>query len=330
MFTTAFDPRATFRIEKAPPKQAWFIDGASGSHIWADRYDGSYEEIFDLQDEILEKIVAALEINLTGRDRDRVKHKSTSNVEAYDLFLRGRTKYYALTPDSWAVAGDLFQQAIDLDPEFADPYTFISFMQFSSWLFLWPGVTGDLTDALTGAEKAVAIDDRSGIARTMLGWIQLWTGEHELAISNLERGLELDPTNAECYTYLAEALNYAGDPERGMEMARKAMENDPMLPPNCLFHFGHSHYLLGRFDEAVEIISRALKGVPQFPPGHMILAAVYVELGQMEAARKEIDILGDLAPKYTVEEIGRRYPHRPPEVKARLLDALSKAGLRQN
>ena len=155
-------------------------------------------------------------------------------------------------------------------------------------------------------------------------------GEHDLGIASLESSVELDPTNAEGYAYLAEGLNYAGDPERAVEMTHKAQEYDPILPPNCQFHLGHSYYLLGKFDEAAEIISSALKLAPEFPPGHVILAAVYTELDQLDAAENEIEILRESVPQYTVAEISRIYPHRPAEVKARLLEALSKAGMRQN
>jgi TolB-like protein len=309
---------------------AQLIDGITGSHIWADRYDGSYEQIFDLQDEILEKIVAALEVNLTGRDRDNITHRSTVNTEAYDLLLRGRTKFYAMNPAAFMQARDLFQQAIDIDPEFADAYVYLSFIEMVGWLFILPDLGDDLREAHRLAEKAIALDDRLGMARTQLGWIQIWMREYDLGIANLERGVEIDPTNAEGYAYLAEGLNYAGDPERAVEMTRKAQEYDPVLPPNCQFHLGHSYYLLGKFNEAAETISGALKLAPEFLPAHIILAAVYTELGQMDMAEKEIEIIGNLLPEYTVAEIDRIYPHRPTEVKSRLLGALGQAGMRQN
>ena len=320
-------------VRKAGDKiriNAQLIDAGSGGHLWAQRYDGNMEDIFALQDEITAKIVSALEVNLTGEDRDQPKQRSTVNIEAYDLFLRGRTKFYNMTPDAFMEAGDLFQQAIDLDENFVAPYTFISFINIAGWIFLWPDFSGDLADALIYAEKAVAIDGQSGMAYTQLGWTQLWMGEYDLAIANLERGVELDPTYSEGYAYLAETLNYAGDPERAVEITRKALENDPMLPPNCLFHLGHSYYLLGKFDEAAETITGAMKVVPEFPPGHLILAAVYTELDRIEAAAQEIKILSELVPKYTVEVVGHRYPHRPPAVKARLLEALGKAGMRRS
>ena len=309
---------------------AQLIDGASGSHVWADRYDGDLEDIFDLQDEILAKIVAALEVILTQQDSHRPKHRATANIDAYDLFLRGRTRFYALTPSALSEARDLFRQAIEIDEKFAEPYIFISFIHFSGWIFLWPDFSGDLADALSYAEKAVEIDGMSGRARANLGWMQLWTGQHDEAIANLERGVDLDPGNAESYAYFAETLNYAGEPERAVEMTRKALENDPMLPPNCQFHLGHSYYLLGKFDEAAEIISGALKIAPEFPPGHLVLAAVYAEMGRMDAAASEVGILSELAPAYSLEEVARLYPHRPPAVKERFLAALGKAGMRPN
>ena len=307
---------------------AQLIDGASGGYLWADRYDGDLKDIFDLQDEILDKIVAALEVNLTRRDNERIKYRSTDNVNAYDLFLKGRTKFYAMTLDTFIEADRLFQQSIELDENFVPPYTFLSFMQCSRWLFMWPGLSGDLADALAYAEKAIAIDGLSGMARTRLGWTRLWMGQHDAAIANLEPGVELDPANAEGYAYLAEALNYAGEPERAVDMTHKALENDPMLPSNCQFHLGHSYYLLGNFDEAADAISRALNATPEFPPGHVVLAAVYSELGQMDAAANEVEILGAAAPAYSLKEIARLYPHRPPAVKEQLLAALGKAGMR--
>jgi tetratricopeptide (TPR) repeat protein len=267
---------------------------------------------------------------LTRRDNQRVKQRSTDNVDAYDLFLRGRTKFYTMTLDGHEAAGRLFQQAIERDKNFVPPLTYLSFMQCSHWLFMWPGQQGNLADALAYAEKAVAIDAGSGMARTRLGWTQLWMRQHEIAIENLRRGVALDPTNGEGYAYLAEALNYAGRPERAVEMTQKALENDPMLPPNCQFHLGHSYYLLGKFAAAAETISGAMKLMRNFPPGHLVLSAVYCELGQMSAAANEIEILRDLTPNYSIKQIDRLYPHQLAAVKQRFLDTLGTAGMRQD
>jgi TolB-like protein/Flp pilus assembly protein TadD len=308
---------------------AQLIDGISGSHIWAERYDGDLADIFDLQDEIRDKIVAALEVNLTQQDSDRSKHRATVNIAAYDLFLRGGTKFFTMSPDGFVEAEQLLRQAIETDGNSALPYNYLNFIRLAGWIFIWPDQSGGLDGALAYAEKAIALDDKLGMARTQLGWTQLWMGRHDAAIANLERGVELDPANAEGYAYLAETLNYTGEPERAVEMTQKALENDPMLPPNCQFHLGHSYYLLGRFEEAAETISGALKIVPEFPAGHLVLAAVYSELGQLEAAATEIEILSELTPEYSVKEIDRIYQHRPAAVKQRFLAALGKAGMRQ-
>jgi TolB-like protein len=306
---------------------AQLLDGASGNHIWADRYDGDLDDIFDLHDGILAKIVSALEINLTGRGSHKPGRRATEDVDAYDLFLRGRTRYHSFTPAALMEAHSLFEEVIETDEKFAAPYVLISMIQFAGWLFMWPEFSNDVADALRYAEKAVEIDDNSGRAYANLGWIQLWAGVHENSLANFERGVALDPANAENHAYYAETLNYLGEPDQALERIQKAIEYDPMLPPNCLFHMGHSYYLLGRYDEAVETISSALKMVPGFPPGHLVLAAVFVELGNVAAAANEIEILGQIAPLYTQKEIARLYPHNPPAVKQRLLAALGEAGL---
>ncbi len=306
---------------------AQLIDGTTGSHIWADRFDGDVEDIFDLQDDIMKEIVAALEVRLTGQERLESKARSATDFEAYDLFLRGRARFYAFTPEGMQEAGQLFQQSIDRDPGFVPPYTYLSFIVLAGNVFAIAGAEDSLEKALEIAEKAAEIDPTSGMAYTRIGWTQAWMGDHDKAIANMKKGVALDPSSAESLAYLAEVYNYAGDPERALELNKKAVENDPLLPANFQFHFGHSYYLLGRYEEAAEACAAAAKFMPEFPPAFMILAATYAELGRPDDARRMIDHLAQLVPSYSVQEVARLYPHQPPEVKERLLEGLRQAGM---
>jgi len=318
-------------VRKAAEKvriNAQLVDSSTGSHLWAERYDGSLEDIFALQDEITGQIISGLEVNLTAAERKRTGHKFTSNVDAYDLFLRGRTEFYRFTETDNAEAKRNFERAIELDPNFAAAYAYLSIAYMCDWQYLWPGHGDDLDQALELAQKAVALDDALGMVHTRLGWIHLFRGEHDKAIACLERGVALDPNDAEVYAYFAEALNYSGDPEKSIALTEKAMRFDPLLPPNCAFHLGHSYYLLRRYDDAEMMIRSAIDRAPALPVAHLFLAVVYSEIDRVHEAAAEIETVLKLVPGYTLAVINQMFPYRSAEVKNRFLEGLRKAGIK--
>ena len=316
-------------VRKAAGKvriNAQLVDSTTGSHLWAERYDGSLEDIFALQDEITAKIVSGLEVKLTAVERKRTGHKLTSNVDAYDLFLRGRTEIHRFTESDNAEAKRNFERAIELDPDFAAAYAYLSLAHMLGWQYLWPG--NDLDLALEFAQEAVALDDALGMAHTRLGWIHLFRGEHDKAIASLERGVALDPNDAEAYAYFAEALNYSGDPEKSVQLMKKALRFDPLIPPNCAFHLGHSYYLLRRYDDAIAMIRSAIDRTPAFPVAHLFLAVVYSEIDRVQEAAIEIETVLKLLPGYTLAVVNQMFPYRSAEAKSRFLEGLRKAGLK--
>lgn len=317
-------------VRKAAGKvriNAQLVDSTTGSHLWAERYDGSLEDIFALQDEITAKIVSGLAVNLTAVERKRTEHKFTSNVDAYDLFLRGRTEIYRFTETDNAEAKRNFERAIELDPNFAAAYAYLSFAHMVGWQYLWPGHGDDLDLALEFAQKALALDDALGMAHTRLGWIHLFRGEHDKAIASSERGVALDPNDAESYAYFAEVLNYSGDPEKSIQLMEKALRFDPLIPPNCAFHMGHSYYLLRRYDDAETMIRSAIDRTPAFPVAHLFLAVVYSEIESLQEAAVEIENVLKLIPGYTLAVVNQMFPYRSAEAKNRFLEGLRKAGL---
>jgi hypothetical protein len=126
---------------------AQLIDGTDGSHIWAERYDGNMAEIFDFQDDIREQIVSALQLSLTPTERALVNRKSTNSVEAYDLYLKGRANFYRFTPVHLPEAVKCFEDAIEIDPDFADAYGYLSYCHFSGWVQMYAGFEDSLERA---------------------------------------------------------------------------------------------------------------------------------------------------------------------------------------
>ena len=308
------------RVEDRVRVTVQLIDATTGGHVWGERYDRDLGDIFVLQDEITENVVTALEIRLTKGEQEHLGRRYTDNVEAYDLYLRGREHQLRGTR-GYDQARQLFEQAIELDPEFAAAYAELS---FAHWNFL--KVKG-LEQTFEAAQKAVALDDSLPLAHTRLAWAYLRKRQHEQAISEAKRAIELDPNYAEGYSILGEILNSAGRPEEGIDFVKKAMRLDPHYPASYLFRLGQSYYMIGQNQKAIEVLERARDRNPDAKPPHMHLIILYAEAGQMDKVQAELEAILRLIPNESVqleEKICAYITGGPLE---RFLDGLREAGM---
>lgn len=306
---------------------AQLIDGADGRHIWAERYDGNMAEIFDFQDAIREQIVSALQVSLTPADRALTERKPTESVEAYDLLLKGRANFHRYTLEHTLEAIKCLETAIEIDPNFADAYGYLSYCHFRGWVQMLPGFDNNLDRANELAERAVALDGTSAFALARLGFIQAWLHRYDIAIENLEKALDLAPNDAEVYATFGQVLNFWGDPERALEMLKKAFRLDTLAPPVWEHQVGHSHLLLRQYDEALASLHRAVERAPTFPPTYVHLACAYVELDRLNDARETIKAVLEIIPKFSLKNVARIFSaYRIDEDRDRLLDAFRKAG----
>jgi TolB-like protein len=306
---------------------AQLIETATGGHVWAERYDGSLDDIFAVQDEITDKIVAALQIRLTPREAAVAQHRITDSVEAYELYLKGRAEFNRYNPEGTSAAERLLEQAIDIDPEFAAAYAALSGVLQQGWSFVFPGFEDELERMLELAQRAVELDDTMGLTHARLGWALIFVGRHEEAIASFERAVELEPNAAETYIWFCETLNYAGDPVRGLDMIRRSMELDPVVSGAVPLIEGHSLYLLRDYDAAIDRFNLAMALAPGFPLPHLFLGIVYSELGRTEEAAAQIAVLHEAMPAHILDVLVERLPHRDAESKRRMRDALELAGM---
>ena len=303
---------------------AQLIDAASGGHLWADRYDGDMDDIFSLQDEITARIVSALRVSLGESERQRTDRKPTEDMEAYDLFLRGRAAMYPPSRESNVRARDLLEKSVQRDPNFAEAHAILAHMYLHAWIFGW---SDELTieRALETANRAVALDDNLAIAHARLGWIQTINGNHDSAFRELKRAIASDPGDGDGHHWLGETLNFMGDPEGAIESTKEAMRLSPHLHGA---HLGHSNYLLRRYDVAIATLKEGIARGPGFPMNYVYLAAVYGELGRIDEARAEVANARDVFPDLTLEVARQRIaPYRRQSDADRLIDNLRKAGL---
>ena len=264
---------------------AQLIDAATGFHLWAQRYDRDFEDIFALQDEIVHAIVAALEVRLTARERAGIERRYTDNLEAYDLFLQAREGFWRRTQEGAAQARTSLERAIVLDPKFAAAHALLADIYRSEWWYGWRDDEDALDRALELARRGVALDDGLPFAHMFLGWIHLWRKEHDQAIAEAKRCLALDPNNAEGHVRLGHMLDLAGRPAEGLPLIETAMRLDPHYPSMYLFWLGHAFHSLERYDEAVAAYRRAISRSPDFLSARLFLAAACAQQGRMEEAR---------------------------------------------
>lgn len=304
---------------------AQLIETATGGHVWADRYDGSLDDIFTLQDEITEKIVAALQVSLTMQEAAQPRQRVTDNVEAYELYLRGRREWHRLDPEGTLAAVHLMRDAIKIDPDFAAAYALLSGALQHGWTFAFPGFDDAFDQLLDAAQRAVELDDGLALAHARLGWALIFYGRHEEAITSFERAIALGPFDAETHLWFTEALNYAGDPARGARMGARAFELEVAAPGVFYLCVGHSHYLLRDYDEAVELLTGAIARTPGFPLPYLLLGIVYFEMGRIDDAVEQFDRLHDSLPSHVLDIVVDRLPYCDDEPKGRIREALKQA-----
>jgi len=255
---------------------AQLIDASQNYHVWTQRYDRPLKDIFALQDEIVQKIVTTLRLQLSLQEQGYIVRKHTDNLEAYDYLLRGLEPFFRITPATNAQARQMFEKAVALDPQYAEAYALLGFTYYLEWVLFWSADPQTLERALALAQQAVALDDSLPVAHSVLGTIYALKQQYEQAIAEGERAIALDPNNAVSYAGQALTLNNAGRPEDALRMMEQAMRLNPHYPPFYLHILGGAYSLTGRYTEAVAAEQEFLSRNPNHPYGRLILALSYL------------------------------------------------------
>ncbi|MCP4203603.1 MAG: adenylate/guanylate cyclase domain-containing protein, partial [bacterium] len=198
---------------------AQLVDGTTGGHLWAERYDRDLADIFAVQDDVTRKIVTALKLRLTADEKHRLLVRGTSNVEAYEHVLRGREFLFRDTPADNIRARESFGRSVSLDPGYAVAWMLLGETHLAEFNMGWdlnPDSTLGVAHHLMS--KALELGPDLPSAHTSLGKVLVWQKKHGQALASIERSIELDPNDAEAHGYLAFVLNWAGDrvPWRGV------------------------------------------------------------------------------------------------------------------
>ncbi|HEV8716904.1 MAG TPA: adenylate/guanylate cyclase domain-containing protein, partial [Candidatus Binatia bacterium] len=308
---------------------AQLVDATTDHHIWAERYDRPLQDIFALQDEIVRKIVTTLKLQLTLQEQGILVRKTTDNLEAYDYFLRGTEYSWQFTKEANAQARHMFERAVELDPQYALAYANIGLTYFREWTSQWNTDPQILARATELAQKAVALDDSVPGAHGILSQIYLNKMQHDQAIAEAERAIALDPNRADGYADLAFILRWSGRAEEAVEIMKKAMRLNPRYPPFYQNRLGFIYCQVGQYEEAITAQKGALSRNPNLLPSHICLAACYSMAGRDEEARAQVKEILRLSSNYSLEVTARQLaPWKNPADGKAMLDALRKAGLK--
>jgi adenylate cyclase len=316
---------------------AQLIDATTGEHLWSERYDRPLMDIFTLQDEIRQRIVFALKVQLTEEEQKRLQQFPTNNLEAYDYFLRGREAgtraWNEYRKEVNVQARQMLEKSIELAPQYAAAYAWLGWTYHLGFFFRWDkDPTRSQERSFELAQRAVALDDSLSVTHWSLSNAYLFKRQHEQAITEIERAIALNPSHAVLHLALGLTLVFAGQPEEGIGWMKRGMRLDPRNPVFYLQNVGWAYRVAGRCEEAIASLKQVLSLAPAFIPSRANLAICYIELGREEEARAEAAEVLRRNPSFSVADVWRKenqpFKDDPTPILERLYAAARKAGLK--
>jgi len=304
---------------------AQLIDALDGHHLWAKRYDRNLSDIFAVQDEITKEIITAMQVKLTEGEQARAAAKGTNNLEAYLKYLQANELIHRINIESNALAKQLAEEAIALDPEYAMAYKALG---QSHMLDIWLGTSkspkASMAKAMELVQKAIVLDDSYAEAHALLAYLYTMTKQYDKGIAQAEKAVAINPNSAESHMRLGKTLSFAGRWEESIPVYKKAIRLNPVPENIYLYSLGLSYCFTGQYEEAVEWCEKAVAQEPDSLYARIMMTAVYSDSGRLEEARAQAAEILRIQPKYTV----RRGAYKRKEDTERFVSALYKAGLK--
>jgi TolB-like protein len=307
------------------------VEAATGMHLWADRFDGELEDIFELQDSVTSSVVGAISPKLEQAEIDRAKRKPAESLDAYDYYLRGMAHLHEGSRTSIDDALHLFNRAIDLDSEFSATYGMAAWcynLRRWNWWLADPAKEAAETERL--ARKAVALGRDDAVALCTGGFtLGFVAGEHEFGARCIERALALNPNLADAWYFAGWLSSILGEPDVGIERIERATRLNPIavFPFSAHGAIAWAHFTAGRYKEATSSARKAMLEQPNFLPLLRIFAASSAMAGHLDEARAAIARVREFTPAFRMSDVKTIAPYRRPEDLERYEEALRKAGL---
>jgi TolB-like protein/class 3 adenylate cyclase len=309
------------------------VDTIAGAHIWGDRFDGTFDDIFELQDQVASGVVGAIEPRLRQSEIERATRKPTASLDAYDLYLRALAQFNNFTEEGMREAVTLLTQALAIDPSYAPAAAMVGVCRVLERQQGW----GPVSDAQVGESVQLArLAAEAGKDDPDTLWMAAFTlsvfaGEHESAASAIDRALTLNPNSAQAWSASGWVSSYRNRPAPAIEAFQRAIRLSPLDPLSWGFTSGlaFANMIAGRFEESIELADRCSREKPRYTSVLRFKIACCAHLGRIEEAREALDRLLELQPGLTIAGWKASYAASflLPEIMAKYQEGLRKAGL---
>ena len=309
---------------------AQLIDALKGHHLWAERYDRELKDLFVLQDDITMKVLNALEVKLTVGEA--ANWYRTDNFEAWSLLTKGFSLINRLTKEDLLEARKHFEQAANLEPDYAPAWTMQAWTHTIEVLLgLSKSPRESINRAIELAQKTAALGEEQANLHSLMNRIYRVQGKFDKAIAEGKKAVNLNPNDARAHIFLAESLRYGGRPEEAILHAKKAMRLEPYYPAWFLSNLAGPYEMVGRYEEAIAIckqqLERALSGEYPLILVYQRLVINYARLDQMKEAEAHAAEILKIKPDYTVDFYRKIAFYKDKAYVENHVDLLRKAGL---
>jgi adenylate cyclase len=307
---------------------AQLIDSLNGSHVWADRFEGNLDDVFELQDRITQDIVGALEVRLTHGDEARVWCKRSGSPLVYEHFLMGRTFYVNFAKHTHAQARSEFERALTINPVYTPALSLLGFVLTDQVRFGWePNEATTYEAALECAARALKIDPDSPDAYVALGYTRLFQRRHDDALAAGEKAIALGPNGSGAYHMAAMFHGYAGDFRKSAEYEHQAQRLSPLSRNESMVDEARARFHLGDLVAARDIASHVLIEKPRWLTAQTVLVAALWSLGSEDEARFTVRKILANHPNLTASRWAQGLPYRHQKDLDALITPLRLAGL---
>jgi len=304
---------------------AQLIDAATGHHVWAERFDRQLEDVFAVQDEVVQRIIATISGKLVESERHRARTMTPDTLQAYDLVLRGRELWFKFTPEDNAAARALYQQAIALDPNYGRSYASLAWTHLIDASERWSADgEASLDAALAAALQGTRINPDSHTNHGALGQVYINKGMHAQALEALQRAISLNPNDPDGYLLYGRVLAYSGRNDEAMVQIEKGINMTANKPGWYDWMSGTVHYMGRRYHEAISAMGHSAS---PGPGTYRWLAIAHAQLGDDDAAQAATAEYLRRVPDFDFEHQLRTEPFLLPADRDHYIDGMKKAGL---